>query len=70
MNQTQKTFSPQLTGVPACDIIKAQQRRVTCPACRTTLLFPKPTTVAKDLPLWCRRCKREVIVNISPEPEP
>ena len=42
-----------------------------CPACgKPKLLYLLPNTTAKDLPVFCKRCKREIILNISTEPEP
>lgn len=54
-----------------CDRMRTNQRRLICPVCnRQTLLFLRPATEAKELPLWCKTCKKEVVVNIAPEPEP
>lgn len=36
-----------------------------CPHCGGKLLKRLPTTEARDLPLYCKRCKRESILNIE-----
>lgn len=40
---------------------------VTCPICKRNhrLLRVKPDTVAKALPVFCRDCKTELILNID-----
>ena len=45
---------------------------VVCPECRSNrkLLHIRPDTQAENLPVYCRRCKREIILNIErPEPD-
>ena len=71
MNTPKQTFHQGLTQTPTCGKIKAQRKRLVCPLCnKQTLLFTLPSTEAKSLPLWCKRCEKEVVVNISLEPEP
>ena len=71
MNAVKQTFSRVLHSVPACDRINANKKRVVCPIChKQTLLFLLPSTEAMNLPVWCKRCSREVILDILPEPEP
>ena len=48
-----------------------------CPWCGAKLVKVAPETEASSLPVWCRRCKRELIINIdggqsylSPSPDP
>lgn len=42
-----------------------------CPKCgKQKLLRLTPATEVKDLPVYCKRCCQESIVNISPEPAP
>ena len=54
-----------------CDKIGTNQRRVLCPACgKHTVLWLLPSTRVKDLPVKCKRCGRESVLNISTEPEP
>ena len=71
MNTANKTFPPVLHNTPACDRIKPNRKRFLCPVCRKhTVLFLLPTTEVKDLPVLCKRCNTESIVNIPSEPEP
>lgn len=47
------------------------KRRYLCPACgKATVLFLLPTTQIRDLPVKCKRCGIESIVNILSEPAP
>ena len=49
----------------------ANKRRFLCPVCgKHTVLWLLPTTQIRDLPVKCKRCGEESIVNISPEPAP
>lgn len=42
-----------------------------CPVCgKMRVLHLTEKTRATDLPVYCRRCRTETIVNIEPEPEP
>ena len=38
-----------------------------CPVCKRNrrLLRVEPETQARDLPVYCRDCKREIILNID-----
>lgn len=40
---------------------------VTCPVCKRNrhLIRIEPETVAKELPVFCRDCKSEIILNID-----
>ena len=71
MNAVNKTFARVLHTAHACDRINANKERVVCPIChKQTLLFLLPGTEAKSLPVWCKRCNREIVLDILPEPEP
>lgn len=55
----------------SCGKMKTNQKRYLCPHCgKHTLLFYLPTTMVKDLPVKCKRCGKESVVNIELEPEP
>ena len=41
-----------------------------CPVCGQKLLRLLSTTTVEDLPVYCKRCHQESIVNIPPEPVP
>ncbi len=46
-------------------------RRFLCPSCgKHTVLWLLPTTTVKDLPIKCKRCGKESIVNIPFVPVP
>jgi len=50
---------------------KSEQRRFLCPECgKHTVLWLLPTTQVKDLPVKCKRCGKESIINIPIEPVP
>lgn len=65
MNQHDKTFSAVLINSPACDIISANKGRCCCPGCGALLARTVPTTRVTDLLLYCRRCRKQVNVNIA-----
>lgn len=51
--------------------INEAYKRFLCPACgKHTVLWLLPTTEVKDLPVKCKRCGIESVVNILPEPAP
>lgn len=71
MNQGNKTFEGVLQSSPVCDIISAKKTWLICPGCRRQKLARLlPGTQVRNLPLYCRSCRREVVVNILSEPEP
>ena len=54
-----------------CDKIMTNRRRLYCPVCgKGTVLFFRVDTLVKNLPVKCKLCGRESIVNIPPAPEP
>lgn len=51
--------------------ISCDYRRYLCPVCgKHTVLWLLPTTEVKNLPVKCKRCGMESIVNIVLEPAP
>ena len=53
------------------EIEKTDQRRFLCPVCgKHTVLWLLPTTEVKNLPIKCKRCGVESVINISPVPAP
>ena len=45
---------------------KQKLKRYFCPACgKHTVLWLLPTTEVKDLPIKCKLCGKESVVNIS-----
>ena len=55
----------------SADSGKAEQRRFLCPLCgKHTILWLLPTTEIKDLPVKCKRCGKETVVNIPPLSHP
>lgn len=35
-----------------------------CPYCNSKLIRITPTTEGERLPVWCRKCKREILIDI------
>lgn len=50
------------------DIMQTNTGRLTCPKCGFLLARTLPRTQVTDLLLHCRKCKRQVLVNIDAEP--
>lgn len=52
---------------PGCGIIKVQDGWVACPVCKRNkrLLRVTPSTRATCLPVYCRDCKSEIILDIE-----
>ena len=70
MDTTKQTFTAQLQSSHTCDRIKATRKRIECPSCKFLLAEAEPTTVVRDLLLYCRKCKRPVRVNLNIAKEP
>lgn len=65
MDAPKQTFPSILQPNPARDIIKQNKGYAICPVCRTgKLVFVRSDTEAINLQLYCRVCKRELIVDI------
>ncbi len=51
--------------------IEKTRRRFLCPLCnKHTVLWLLPSTEIKDLPIKCKRCGRESVVNVTPDTKP
>ena len=49
-----------------CGILLASKRGAwCCPTCGARLITKDAATTAKNLPVYCHRCKRDVYVNID-----
>lgn len=75
MNAVCKTFSKQTTKVlhnsPACDRINANRKPVPCPVCgKGSVAYLLPDTVIRNLPVKCKRCGAESVLNIPLVPVP
>jgi len=47
--------------------IEAARRRLLCPLCgKHTVLWLLPDTEIKNLPIKCKRCGKETVVNVEP----
>ena len=47
--------------------IMTSRERYRCPSCgKQTLFFLMPDTEVKNLPVKCKTCQKEIIVNIQP----
>lgn len=67
-----KSKENALTDIPARDKIQIVRGWLICPVCnRQRIMRVLPTTKVKNLPVYCKVCHSETIVNIpSQEPEP
>lgn len=48
-------------------ILYPENGEARCPYCRALLLVVLPSSVARDLPVFCRRCRRTWMFNTHPE---
>lgn len=50
-----------------CGKLIVENGWVTCPVCKRNhrLIRVEPETVAEHLPVYCRTCRREIILNID-----
>ena len=75
MNGVKQTFSNQteqvLHNFPACDRINASRKPVPCPVCgKGAVAYALPDTVIRNLPVKCKRCGVESVLNIPVVPVP
>ena len=50
---------------------KTKRRRLFCPICgKHTVLWLLPDTEIKNLPIKCKRCAKESIINVEPIIQP
>jgi len=55
----------QLTAEKGCNKINTNKRWIMCPICgRGKVLCILPTTRVSNLPVYCKLCRNESIVNI------
>lgn len=56
-----------LTSVKPRDTLPVENGWITCPRCRRNhrLLRITDDTEAHDLRVWCRSCRREIILDIA-----
>lgn len=56
-----------MQGKESCGKLTVTDGWVTCPVCKRNhrLIRVKPETEAKRLPVYCRTCRSEVILNIE-----
>lgn len=57
----------RLQSEPQCDKLVVKDGWVTCPSCKRNrrLIRVGPETEAKKLPVYCRDCKTEIVLNIE-----
>lgn len=50
-----------------CDILQVENGWITCPVCRRNhrLLRIRDDTQARRLPVFCRTCRTEILLNIE-----
>lgn len=57
----------RLQSAPSCGKLDVKDGWVTCPDCKRNhrLIRVGPETEAKGLPVYCRTCHREIVLNID-----
>ena len=57
----------RLQSTPQCGKLIVKDGWVTCPVCKRNhrLIRVEPETEAKRLPVYCRTCRREIVLNIE-----
>ena len=57
----------RLQTAPQCGKLIVKDGWVTCPVCKRNrrLLRVEPETQARGLPVYCRTCRTEIILNID-----
>lgn len=71
MDTQKQTFSRLLHIAPACGKITVAREKALCPICRRGVVaYLLPDTTATNLPVKCKRCGAELVVNISQVPVP
>lgn len=57
----------RLQSAPACGKLVIRDGWVTCPVCKRNhrLIRVEPETEAKGLPVYCRTCRSEIVLNID-----
>jgi len=60
-------LAERLQSPPGCGKLTVKDGWAVCPVCKRNrrLLRVGPETVARDLPVYCRDCKTELILNID-----
>lgn len=55
-----------MTAMPSSGTMQVKGGFLVCPRCgNRKLLRVTPTTEARALPVWCRKCQTEISVDIS-----
>lgn len=56
-----------MRGEAKCDMLVAKNGWITCPECGRNhrLLRIEDSTEARGLPVYCRTCRREIILDIE-----
>ena len=71
MNTTNQTFHTVLNAHTGCGKIKTNRKPVPCPVCgKGAVAYLLPTTQIRDLPVKCKRCGAESVLNIPIVPVP
>lgn len=57
----------RLQSAPRCGKLIVKDGWVTCPVCKRNhrLIRVEPETEAKGLPVYCRTCRSEIVLNID-----
>lgn len=52
-----------LTNIVECDILMYEKRYEICPYCGKKLFRIVPSSEYKNIYVWCKTCKKEILIN-------
>ena len=65
MRQNEETRKKTLQNAACLGILSVKDGWIVCPGCGKHIQRITPTTEARALPVYCRGCRREIILDID-----